>query len=80
MKTLTVESEIQNDGKLRIEVPCDLPPGRVEVVLTVRPQSGGGAIVRPRWADLYGLGRDVWQGIDAQQYVRELRQDRESLR
>ena len=36
MTTLTVRSEIGEDGKLRLEVPCALPPGPVEVVLVVQ--------------------------------------------
>ena len=37
MTTLTVRAEIGGDGKLRLEVPCQLPPGPVEVVLVVQP-------------------------------------------
>jgi hypothetical protein len=33
MKTLTTEAVIGPDGKLRIEVPCDLPPGRTQAVV-----------------------------------------------
>jgi hypothetical protein len=37
MKTLTVQSEVSGDGKLRLEIACDLPPGPVEVVVVVQP-------------------------------------------
>jgi hypothetical protein len=37
MTTMTVRSEIGDDGKLHLEVPCQLPPGPVEVVLVVQP-------------------------------------------
>ena len=77
METLTLQSEVQSDGKLRIEVPCGLAPGPVEVVLTVRAQPERLAAAVPCWGELYGLGREVWQGVDPQQYVRDLRQDRE---
>jgi hypothetical protein len=40
MTTLTVRSEIGEDGKLRLEVPCALPPGPIEVVLVVQPITG----------------------------------------
>jgi hypothetical protein len=80
MKTLTVHSEISKDGKLKIEVPCELPPGPVEVELTVRSQLEAEAGRRPRWATLYGLGKEVWQGIDPRDYVSELREDREDPR
>jgi hypothetical protein len=29
------------------------------------------------WADVYGLGKDLWQGRDAQEYVDDLREDRQ---
>jgi hypothetical protein len=35
MKTLTAQAEIGPDGKLRIEVPCDLPPGRTQAVVVL---------------------------------------------
>jgi hypothetical protein len=79
MTTLTVQSEVRSDGKLKIEVPCGLPPGPLEVVLTVRTQTDRAAGPQPRWGELLGLGREVWQGIDPQEYVRELRQDRGTL-
>jgi hypothetical protein len=76
MTTITIRSEITSDGTLRIEVPCELPPGPVEVVMTVQPQHGAPRSVA-NWDEVYGLGREVWQGVDSQQYVRDLRQDRE---
>ncbi len=79
MTTLILQSEVQSDGKLKIEVPCGLPPGPVEVVLTVQARSDRAAATRPGWGELLGLGREVWQGVDPKQYVRELRQDRETL-
>jgi hypothetical protein len=35
MKTLTAQAEIGTDGKLRIEIPCDLPPGRTQAVVVL---------------------------------------------
>jgi len=29
------------------------------------------------WAELYGLGKGLWEGEDAQEYVNQLREDRE---
>ncbi len=37
MKTITMRARITKDGVLRLEVPCDLPPGPAEVVLVVQP-------------------------------------------
>jgi hypothetical protein len=36
MKKLTLQAMIPTDGKLRLEVPTDLPAGPVEVDLTIR--------------------------------------------
>ena len=33
MKTFTTQAVIGADGKLRIEVPCDLPPGQTQAVV-----------------------------------------------
>ncbi len=35
MKTMTVQAEVSADQILKLEVPCHLKPGRVEVVLTI---------------------------------------------
>jgi len=37
MKTLNFQAEIGTDGKLRVEVPVDFPPGLVDAVLVVQP-------------------------------------------
>ena len=77
MKTMLGEAEITEEQMLRIELPCDLPPGPVEVVVVVGPRPDFGRAATRQWEELYGLGREVWQGIDARQYVADLRQDRE---
>jgi hypothetical protein len=77
MKTMTVQAEVTPDRVLKLEVLCDEPPGQVEVVLTIqshRPLATAKAI---DWSHLSGLGREVWQGVDAAGYLRELRADRE---
>ncbi len=54
MKTLTLRSEILSDGTLRLEVPSDLPPGPVEVVVvlqsTTEAEAEPGAAPIPRSA------------------------------
>jgi len=77
MKTMLGEAQITEERMLRIELPCDLPPEPVEVVVVVGPRLDFGRAAKRRWDELYGLGREVWQGIDTQQYVADLRQDRE---
>ena len=77
MKTMAGEAEVTNERMLRVELPCDLPPGPVEVVVVVESQPDRSRAPTRNWDELYGLGREVWQGVDARQYVADLRQDRE---
>jgi hypothetical protein len=77
MKTMTVHAEVSADHVLKLEVPCDLPPGQVEVVLTILPHHPLPRSDNIDWRHLSGLGREVWQGVDATSYLRELRADRE---
>jgi hypothetical protein len=74
MSTVTVQGEIDTQGMLRLEVPCDLEPGPVEVTLTVRQAR---PVSEPDWQKLYGLGKEIWLGVNAVDYLRELREDRE---
>jgi hypothetical protein len=76
MQTLTVQGVVTKDGVLRLEVPCDMPPGPVEVEITIRQRVAKEA-ARFDWASLYGLGKEIWEGVDAVEYIRELREDRE---
>lgn len=76
MKTMTVQGIVTEDGMLRIEVPCDLLPGPVEVEITIRPREAKEA-ARFDWDSLYGLGKEIWEGVDAVEYIRELREDRD---
>ena len=73
METVTIRTEIAPDGKLRIEVPTHLPPGPAEVAIVIRPASAD--VGEWCWRDFYGLGREIWQDEDAQQYVNRLREE-----
>jgi hypothetical protein len=77
MKTMTVQVEVTADRVLKLEVPCDQPPGRIEVVLTIQPHGPLPQSITIDWGHLSGLGREVWQGVDAVSYVGDLRSDRE---
>jgi hypothetical protein len=80
MQTITVQAEVSAEGILKLEVPCRAAPGRVDVVLTIQPHQPGRARDRIEWARLSGLGKEVWQGVDPQRYLNELRADRELAR
>lgn len=79
MKTWTTEAVISPERVLKLELPCDLPPGPVEVVVVVQPHPASPAFAGPNWDEVYGLGKEVWQGVDPKVYVQELRQDPEFL-
>ena len=75
MKTIHHKTEVDSSGRLRLDVPCDLPPGPVDVILVVeplRPQPGAKTL---RWEDAYGLGKEIWGSLDAQAYVNALRDE-----
>jgi hypothetical protein len=76
MTTLTAKAEITSDGMLKIELPCQLAPGPVEVLIVIQPRHAASPAVWRNWDEIYGLGREVWQGVDAKAYVEELRQER----
>ena len=80
MKTIHEKAEVDASGRLRIDIPCDLPPGPVEVVLVLTPAPPREPVTRLRWEDAYGLGKEIWQGIDAQEYVDTLRSEWEQRR
>ncbi len=52
MKALSLQTEITPDGKLLLDLPCELPPGPAEVVVVVQPKS---APVGPPFDTLEGL-------------------------
>ena len=77
MKILAAQAEVSADGILRLEVPCDLAPGRFDIVISIEPDFPGQCPSRIDWNGLSGLGREVWQGIDATDYLNDLRADRD---
>lgn len=76
METVCLDAVINADGKVRLEVPSSLPPGPVKVRVETEPvQAAQPERKEVRWADFYGLGKEIWAGIDAQEYVNQLRDE-----
>jgi hypothetical protein len=48
----------------------------VEKIIRKMKKEEGTAKKSITWRSLYGLGKDIWQGTDAQEYVASLREDR----
>jgi hypothetical protein len=80
MKTIHEKAEVDASGRLRLDIACDLPPGPVEVVLVLTPAPQERTDAGLRWEDACGLGREIWEGIDAQVYVDALRSEWEHRR
>jgi hypothetical protein len=80
MKTITMQAEVTADGINKFEVPCDVTPGQVEVVLMVQPRAANSEQGDIDWSRLLGLGREVWQGVNASTYPGDMRADREPSR
>lgn len=74
MKSLKLQGEVQQDGVLRLEVQSGLPPGPVDILLTVEPHSTAPPVPL-HLRDLEGLGREIWAGVDPQVYVDRLREE-----
>ena len=71
METIQLTAMIGKDGALHIDAPVKFPPGPAEVLVVVNPISKRDELVD--WSDAYGLGKEIWEGIDAQEYVNQLR-------
>lgn len=73
METIQLTTEIGPDGTLRIVAPTHCGPGPAEVLVVVQPLSIPDVAVD--WGDAYGLGKEIWGGIDAQEYVNRMRDE-----
>jgi hypothetical protein len=73
MQTIQMQGTVGEDGKLRLEVPCQLPPGPAEVVVVVQTND-----VSQRKRSLtasLGAAKGLWTDEDAQNYVDRLRDE-----
>jgi len=72
MKALTLQTEITPDGKLLLDLPCELPPGPADVVVVIQPQSRPPG---PPFDTLEGLfAGELSADIDLEAELREIRQ------
>lgn len=76
METLQLTATIGPDRVLRLEAPTHQPPGPAHVVVVIAPLADEKKTFR--WRDLAGLGKDIWEGEDAQEYVDRLRDEWET--
>lgn len=68
---MTVKTHVGDDGRLTLDIPADLPPGPTEVVIVINTPP----VRRRSITELRGLGAEIWEGIDAQEYVNALRDE-----
>jgi hypothetical protein len=73
METVNLHTVIDQDGKLRLEVPYSTAPEPAEVVVVIHPVQP--ATPPLRWRDFYGLGKEIWGDVDAQHFVNRLRNE-----
>ena len=69
METLQLRVIVGEDRKITIRMPPTFPLGPVEVVVVINP------LPKPTRSieDYYGLGKEVWEGIDVEKYINESR-------
>ncbi len=74
METLSLYAVVGEDRKITIRLPSSIPPGPVEIVVVVRASENQPT----KLSDYRGLGKEIWEGVDAQEYVNKLRRGEES--
>ena len=75
MKTITTHAKITEDGILRLEVPCDLPPGLVEVTLVVQlTRNNSEANNVPPYQSLCGIWYGKLPDVDVDVDLKEMNQ------
>lgn len=65
-------------GKIEKEIEKLSPKEQLKLVekLAHQLRKTGMAVKKLDWKSLYGLGKGLWKGEDAQEYVNRLREDR----
>lgn len=74
-KTITMPGTVEPDGQLRLDGPVPIRPGPVEV--TVRPAVSGRspAAEARKIVDMAGVGAELWEKLDVEQYIQEMRDE-----
>jgi hypothetical protein len=81
MKTVMVKGEVLADGHLRLDVPCGLPPGPVEVCLVIQPDVETLSKRAPRFSTFEGcMAGQLPDDLDIEPMLNEMEQQwQESL-
>ena len=75
MNTIITYAQINKAGLLRLEVPCDLPPGQVEVALVVQPIHTEPTVeISPPYRSLHGIWAGKLPDIDVDAELQEMNQ------
>jgi hypothetical protein len=75
METICLNAIIGTDGKVRLEVPSQLPPGPVKVKVELEPASPESAERKLLCRDFYGAAKELNAKEDAQDFVNRLRDE-----
>ena len=74
MRTVAFQGQIDEDGKLRLELPVGLPPGSVEGVVVVHGVGGNGGSSAPSHKSLAGILKGVLDpDLDVEAEIKEIR-------
>lgn len=72
---ITMSGTVEADGRLRVEDPVPIDPGPVEVTVRAKDRDHPSAGETRSILDLAGVGGHLWQRIDVDKYLRELRDE-----
>ena len=73
MKTITMQTQIATDGKVRIELSTDLPPGPAEVVIILQPSEPSPASTAASLSGRFPV--DATTENKVVDYIRQLRRE-----
>ena len=81
MKTVMIKGEVLADGHLRLDVPCGLPPGPVEVCLVIQPNVETLSKRAPRFSTFEGcMAGQFTDDLDIEPILNEMEEQwQESL-
>lgn len=73
MKTLILKAEVQAEGHMRLDIPCEMPPGVVDVCVTIQAEHGEGEKPGPNFSTFEGsMAGQFPEGLDVEAILVEM--------
>jgi hypothetical protein len=60
---------VGEDRQITIRLPMSIPVGPADIVVVVNPLQKA----PPTWEDVRGLGKELWETVDVEKYLNDLR-------